>query len=137
MLFFLSRFIEFEELASQLRGSGPASRRCGCGFERLCAEISSALRRRIRDPSAAWCRTAAIGYTSGMEQKVYITTVQIAICAKSSRQAERILCDALPEFDSEGILDWQYLQIGGQDLTPTVKCITDVDHLEEGDIFQV
>jgi hypothetical protein len=66
-----------------------------------------------------------------MARQGYIATIQIAIECDSEAQA----CNGISEcLADEAILDWQYLKLGGQFLSPTSKLIQ--NKYTEGDAFK-
>lgn len=70
-----------------------------------------------------------------MAQRAYIATVQIIIKPKAV-ESEGDACDWMSGLlsENEQVLDWQYLNVGGQRLTPSEKYIS--DNYEEGEGFQ-
>lgn len=69
-----------------------------------------------------------------MAKETYIATVQIVIDPRVGVDSQAAACDYLSEFlQGTGILDWQYLKVGGQRLTPAAILVN--DHYEEGDAF--
>jgi hypothetical protein len=69
-------------------------------------------------------------------QQVYIATIQVVIAPKDGHTAEDVISAVLSENtqnDSE-FLDWQYLNVGGQFMKPTITYVSKDYH--EGDAFQ-
>lgn len=71
-------------------------------------------------------------------RQAYIATIQL--CVDIETQAEA--CDLISELLSNNIeaesriLDWQYLKLGGQYLSPTSKIVADSGEYYEGDAFK-
>lgn len=64
-------------------------------------------------------------------RKAFIATVQLLIEADEEGYA----CDAVSELlsnERNEIIDWGYIQVGGQYLSPAPKVIPDAEHYEEG-----
>ncbi len=71
-----------------------------------------------------------------MAQTTYIATVQIVI-KPGEVNSEAEACDWFSGLlsENEGILDWQYLPIGGSLLSPSEKIVSEIKDYEEGDAF--
>lgn len=71
-------------------------------------------------------------------RRVIIATIQIALDA-STVNSESGACDYISETlgNLEDVVDWQYLAVGGQRLTPQERpgMIADANEYEEGDCF--
>ena len=68
--------------------------------------------------------------------KTYMATIQILISPEEKLQSESEACDWFSGLlsENEKILDWSYLKIGGQYLSPSEKYVSEKDY-EEGEIF--
>jgi hypothetical protein len=70
-----------------------------------------------------------------MAKKVYIATVQLVIDeVKNEAEAADAITAMLSEYPWESLLDWAYLKMGGQYMTPTPKLVR--DDYQEGDFLE-
>lgn len=73
-----------------------------------------------------------------MAIEIYMATVQIAIHPDSGVEDKAGACDWFSGLLTENkeVLDWSYLKLGGQFLTPSKRLSVDLDDYNEGEIFE-
>jgi hypothetical protein len=76
-----------------------------------------------------------------LARSTYIATIQVVIHPDENIKTEAEACDWFSGLLTEQlqgqnkILDWSYLPVGGQFLSPVEKIVSNQDKYEEGDAF--
>ena len=75
-----------------------------------------------------------MSYLAPMGRVVHVTTIQLVLPQDDATKATDALSAWLTQAQNAGeVLDWQYLKLGGQHLTPTARTVPDM--YTEGDAF--